>query len=70
MLLIGGGIRGGKVYGRWPGMTHADLDGQGNLRVTTDYRDVLAEVVDRRLKNPAIDRVFPGPEAEISEFTA
>ncbi len=60
MLLVGGGIRGGKVYGHWPGLATDDLDEQGNLRVTTDYRDVLAEIVDRRLKNTAIDRVFPG----------
>ncbi len=60
MFVIGGGIRGGKVYGRWPGMANPDLDEHGNLRVTTDYRDVLAEIVERRLKNQFIDRVFPG----------
>lgn len=59
MFVIGGGIRGGKVYGRWPGMANADLDEQGNLRVTTDFRDVLAEIVTRRLKNPLVERVFP-----------
>ena len=70
MLVIGGGIRGGKVYGHWPGLATDELDEQGNLRVTTDYRDVLAEIVDRRLKNPAIDRVFPGLKPKYLGFTS
>ncbi len=70
MLVIGGGIRGGKVYGRWPGLAADELDEQGNLRVTTDYRDVLAEIVDRRLKNPLVDRVFPGLKPNYLNFTA
>ena len=70
MLVIGGGIRGGKVYGAWPGLAGSDLDSQGNLRVTTDYRNVLAELVDRRLKNSAIDRVFPGLKPSYLNFTA
>jgi uncharacterized protein (DUF1501 family) len=70
MLVIGGGIRGGKVYGRWPGLAADELDEQGNLRVTTDYRDVLAEIVDRRLKNPRLDRVFPGLKPNYLNFTA
>ncbi|HEX3999899.1 MAG TPA: DUF1501 domain-containing protein [Pirellulales bacterium] len=70
MLVVGGGVHGGKVYGRWPGLAAHDLDVQGNLRVTTDYRDVLAEIVDRRLKNPAIDRVFPGLKPKYLNFTA
>ena len=59
MLLMGGGVRGGRVYGRWPGLGAKDLD-QGDLRVTTDYRDVLGEVVRRRLGNGRVREVFPG----------
>lgn len=59
MFLLGGGIRGGKVYGRWPGLASDQLDRDGNLRVTTDYRDILGEIVTRRLGNPHLDRVFP-----------
>ena len=59
MLLLGGGIRGGRVHGRWPGLAPAQLE-QGDLRVTTDYRDVLAEVVARRLGNGRYAEVFPG----------
>lgn len=63
MLLLGGGIRGGQISGRWPGIRPDQLDDNGNLRVTTDFRDVLAEVVSSRLRNTAIRSVFP-------EFTA
>jgi len=59
MFIMGGGIRGGKVYGEWPGLGPDQLDRDGNLRVTTDYRDVLADVVRRRLRNPNMNQVFP-----------
>jgi len=57
MLVMGGGIRGG-VYGRWPGLAASQLEG-GDLRVTTDYRDVLGELVLRRLGGGSLRRVFP-----------
>ena len=59
MLLLGGGVRGGRIHGRWPGLAPKDLH-SGDLRVTTDYRDVLAEVVARRLGNGRFGEVFPG----------
>ncbi len=59
MFLLGGGIRGGKVYGTWPGLETERLDRDGNLRVTTDYRDLLGEIVERRLRNPQVGKVFP-----------
>ena len=59
MWLLGAGVRGGRVYGRWPGLAEAALD-DGDLAVTTDVRDVLAEVVARGLGNPRVDEVFPG----------
>ena len=69
MLIAGGGIRGGKVYGRWPGLAPDELDEQGNLRVTTDYRDVLAEIVDRRLKSAAVATAFPDFDPEYLDLT-
>ncbi|HMA36554.1 MAG TPA: DUF1501 domain-containing protein [Chloroflexia bacterium] len=60
MLLLGGGIAGGRVVGRWPGLAPDQLVGPGDLAVTTDYRDVLGEVVRQRLNNPRLDTVFPG----------
>jgi uncharacterized protein (DUF1501 family) len=58
MLVLGGGIRGGRVYGRWPGLAAKQLE-DGDLRVTTDYRDVLGELVRRRLGGKALNEVFP-----------
>src|SRR5262249_15019688 len=57
--LMGGGIRGSRVVADWPGLAEDHLEGPGDLRVTIDYRDLLAEVVARRLRNPAWARVFP-----------
>ncbi len=59
MFAMGGGIRGGKVYGRWPTLAKAQLDKQGDLRATTDYRDVLAEIVRQRMRNGRLSEVFP-----------
>jgi uncharacterized protein (DUF1501 family) len=60
MLLLGGNVVGGKVYGQWPGLEEGQLFGPGDLAITTDYRDVLAEVLVKRLTNPALEEVFPG----------
>jgi uncharacterized protein (DUF1501 family) len=60
MLLLGGGVRGGRVHGQWPGLAPEQLVGPGDLAVTTDYRDVLAELVQLRLGNSQLDAVFPG----------
>ncbi|HLJ56593.1 MAG TPA: DUF1501 domain-containing protein [Chthonomonadaceae bacterium] len=58
-LLMGGPVVGGKVHADWPGLGSHQLDPVGDLRVTTDYRDVLAEIVRYRLKNDRIADVFP-----------
>ena len=58
MLVLGGGIRGGRVYGRWPGLAPKQLE-DGDLRVTTDYRDVLGELIRRRLGGRSLNEVFP-----------
>jgi uncharacterized protein (DUF1501 family) len=60
LWLMGGGIRGGRVLADWPGLEGDRLEGPGDLKVTTDYRDLLAEVVARRLRNPEWAQVFPG----------
>lgn len=59
MLLLGGGVVGGRVHGTWPGLAHEQLVGPGDLAVTTDYRDVLGELVARRLQNRNLPAVFP-----------
>ena len=60
MLLLGGGVDGGRVHGSWPGLAPEHLVGPGDLAVTTDYRDILGELVQRRLRNDRLEQVFPG----------
>lgn len=59
MLLLGGGVDGGKVHGEWPGLEPEQLFGPGDLAVTSDYRDVLSAVC-ARLGNPDPGMIFPG----------
>jgi uncharacterized protein (DUF1501 family) len=59
MFVLGGGVNGGRVYADWPGLAAGQLYGPGDLAVTTDYRTVLAEIVDRRLGNSRLADVFP-----------
>ena len=60
MLVLGGHVNGGKVYGQWPGLEKEQLIGPGDLAVTTDYRDVLGELLQKRLNNHAVQEIFPG----------
>lgn len=59
VLVMGGGVRGGQYYGRWPGLGATDLN-DGDLAVTTDYRDVLGEIVSKRFPDRSLAQVFPG----------
>lgn len=58
MFVLGGTVNGGKVYGKWPGLEPEQLFEQRDLAVTTDFRDVLGELVDRQMNRKASD-VFP-----------
>ncbi|GAB4281296.1 MAG: DUF1501 domain-containing protein [Candidatus Promineifilaceae bacterium] len=60
MLAMGKGINGGRVFARWPGLHKEQLDGPGDLAITTDYRDVLGEILQHRLNNPRVSDIFPG----------
>ena len=60
MLLAGGGVKGGKVYGKWPGLESAQLYENRDLAVTTDFRDVFAEVLSTRIGVSDLKPVFPG----------
>ncbi|WP_433827178.1 DUF1501 domain-containing protein [Actinoplanes sp. CA-015351] len=59
MFVLGGGVRGGKVYGRWPGLAAANLR-DGDLAVTTDYRAVIGEILRARCGLGDLASVFPG----------
>jgi uncharacterized protein (DUF1501 family) len=60
MMVIGGKVRGGKVYGRWPGLDPEQRYEGRDLSVTTDFRTVFAEVVQGHLGLTSVEHVFPG----------
>jgi uncharacterized protein (DUF1501 family) len=60
IMLMGKGIAGGRVLTHgWPGLDRSVLENGKDLKVTLDYRDVLAEVVQNRLGNPNLSFIFP-----------
>lgn len=60
MLVLGGSVNGGTVYGDWPGLAPEQLYDRRDLAITTDYRRVLSELLIRRLGNPNLGTIFPG----------
>jgi uncharacterized protein (DUF1501 family) len=68
MFVMGGPVRGGKVYSRWPGLDQSQLYEGRDLAVTTDFRRVLGEAVYQHLGNKALDQVFPGFENRSEKF--
>jgi hypothetical protein len=61
MVLLGKNVVGG-LHGTWPGLAQGQLFEGVDLEVTTDFRQVLSEVLVRRLGNPKVEEVFPGFE--------
>ncbi len=66
MFVMGGPVKGGKVYTRWPGLSPNLLNQDRDLKVTTDYRTVLAEILRRHLDVGNFSEVFPGFDADRS----
>ena len=68
MFLLGGSVKGGKVYADWPGLAREQLNEDRDLAMTTDFRDVFAEVLVRHLecKNPNV--VFPDYSLDAGRF--
>ena len=60
MFVLGGQVKGRKVYGRWPGLDDEQLNQGRDLALTTDYRQVLAEIVTQTMGAKDLDLVFPG----------
>ncbi|MBA3642407.1 MAG: DUF1501 domain-containing protein [Acidobacteria bacterium] len=60
MMILGGGVRGGKVYGKWPGLAREQRHEGRDLAITTDFRAVFNEVVRGHLALKDSSRVFPG----------
>lgn len=75
MWLLGGGVRGGRIYGEWPGLNNEALFQGRDLAVTTDFRNVIARVLERhfRLGDSQLRTVFPhlpGSPTHLSELLA
>ncbi len=68
MFVLGGSVQGGKVYGRWPGLAHEQLNEGRDLAVTTDFRVVLGEAVAKTLGTTRVDEVFPGAGLSSGSF--
>lgn len=62
MFVAGGNVVGGRIHGRWPGLAPSALL-DGDLAITTDYRDVVSEILAKRLRTPNLRAVFPGHTA-------
>ena len=68
MFVLGGPVKGGKVYGRWPGLDQSQLYEGRDLALTTDFRQVIGEGVARHLGNKNLAEVFPGYDNQPGKF--
>src|SRR4051812_1534684 len=68
MTVIGGGVRGGRVYGKWPGLAREQRYDGRDLAITTDFRDVFGEVVVRHLGLGDPRAIFPGYDVQPARF--
>ncbi len=68
MFILGGKVKGGKVYGKWPGLDNAQLNEGRDLAVTTDFRRVLGEAAYKTLGAKNMEAVFPGAQVTPAGF--
>jgi uncharacterized protein (DUF1501 family) len=68
MLVMGGPVKGGKVYGQWPGLNPDQLNEGRDLTLTTDFRSVLGELIVNHLGSKDLDAVFPGFDNDPRKF--
>jgi uncharacterized protein (DUF1501 family) len=68
MFVLGGHVKGGKVYGRWPGLADGQLNEGRDLAVTTDFRQVLGEAVAKTIGASNLETVFPGANLQPNRF--
>jgi uncharacterized protein (DUF1501 family) len=68
MFVLGGNVKGGKVYGKWPGIADHQLNEGRDLAITTDYRRVLGEVVSKTIGATNLEVTFPGAKINPHQF--
>jgi len=68
MFVMGGDVKGGKVYGQWPGLAAEQLYEGRDLNLTTDFRAVLGELVVNHLGNRDLKSVFPNYGGSARDF--
>src|SRR3984957_20460281 len=68
MFVLGGQVKGGKVYGKWPGLSDGQLNEGRDLAVTTDFRRVLGETAYKTLGAKNMEIVFPGAQVNPAQF--
>jgi uncharacterized protein (DUF1501 family) len=68
LFVLGGQVHGGKVYGQWPGLADEQLNEGRDLALTTDFRQVLGEVVAKSMAISNLDTVFPGAHLHAERF--
>lgn len=68
MFVLGGQVKGGKVYGKWPGLANEQLNEGRDLAVTTDFRRVLGEAAYKTLGARNLQAVFPGYTERPGDF--
>jgi uncharacterized protein (DUF1501 family) len=68
MLVLGGPVNGGRVLGKWPGLDPAQRSEGRGVTVTTDFRDLFAELLARHSRAPDLPAIFPGFTPDPARF--
>ena len=68
MFIVGNSVRGGQVYGKWPGLKSDQLYEGRDLALTTDFRDVFGEIAAQHLRTSDLKSVFPGYSISAAKF--
>jgi len=68
LFVAGGPVKGGKVYGKWPGLSTDQLYEGRDLALTTDFRDVFGEIAARHMRAGNVGSIFPGYSSNSANF--
>ena len=65
---LGGSVRGGRVLGKWPGLAPEQLYENRDLALTTDFRDVFAEIAQKHLGARKLESIFPNHAIDPAQY--